>query len=156
MDTITGHPHGRRPAARSSTLATSAVLTTLAALLVLAASGPAAAQGPRAPAVITAFAGHAVVAGRSFDDLNALEAALRPAPPSAIRLDACGAGVTDTVKAIVHRLGQVPLELRAPADDDPACAVNGRPQRTGGPAARSGLAGVDHDAVERHWRALAP
>jgi hypothetical protein len=154
MDTITGHPRGRRQAARSSTLATPVALATLATLATLLA--PAAAQGPPAPAVITAFAGHAVVAGRGFDDLDALEAALRPARPSAIRLEACGAGVTDTVKAIVHRLGQVPMELRALADDDPACAVNGRQYRPGGSPARMGLAGVDHGAVERHWRALAP
>src|SRR5512143_358774 len=95
----------------------------LVGMVLLGASVNAVAQTDR-PLAIAVFADHYIVAGRSYDDLNVLEAAVRRLGVRAVTLDACGAGDALAQRAAAHRLRDLYLEMRVFDRDAPVCAAH--------------------------------
>jgi hypothetical protein len=123
--------------------------------LLLAAALAAAGTSAQAVNVhILVQAGQYIAAGKAFDDLNSLEAAVRASSPNRIQLDACGPAATRALKAAAHRFADRPLALRVLDGAAPGCSAAPvamqAGQRIGTPT------GIDDDAVERYWQQLMP
>jgi hypothetical protein len=134
------------------------IASTAAASVALALAAPgASAQAP--DVFITVFAGHFVAGGKSYDDLDALEVAVRAQRPGAVRLYACGSGTARAQMAAAHRFRQNYLELRVLDAADPPCRTSSAAaaqamtvaQRTGTPPY-----GIDEVAVAQWWYAMMP
>jgi hypothetical protein len=118
---------------------------------------PAAAA---ADVIVTVFAEHYVVDGRAIDDLGALEAALRPTDPGAVRLYACGGGTERAQMAAAHRFRNRYLELRVLDEAAPQCRASsqGVGPRAVLVADRRGNRpyGIDDEAVARWVNLMQP
>ena len=130
-------------------------LTAGGSLLCLAAMSGAAAQEQMIS--IAVFADHYVVAGRSFDDLDALEDAIAPAQPRRVQLAACGDGTARALRAAAHRFRNASLELRTADRRDAACQPASMARamhvsQTAGPRPT----GIYDEAVDRWWNSLQP
>ena len=93
--------------------------------------------------------------GRSFDDLDRLEAEAGRVRPGSVTLITCVPGSARSFKAAAHRFRELPVDsvvLRAEsAACTPATLVSAA--LLGGEARP---AGIDDDAIEAYWRQLAP
>ena len=140
----------------SKQLRTSHLLAAVAAACVLGlAAAPSLAGAPGA--TVGVFAEHYVLAGRSYDDLDALEQAVRAAQPRSIRLDACAAGSEDALRAAAHRFRDTYIELRTAGTDATVCATP-RVALAVPASHRAGPKpyGIDHVAVDQWWHSLMP
>lgn len=111
------------------------------------------AAPPLAVTAIAAHAGHYVVGGRSFDDLNALEAAVREVRPRSLAIVSCEAGAARAWAAAVHRFSDLPLDLHALDASAPACiapAAMRIVQRADAPS------GIDDARVKDYWERVQP
>jgi hypothetical protein len=131
---------------------------------ILAAGGsllwllPIGGAGAQTPAVsVGVFPDHYVAAGRSFDDLNALEDAIAPMRPERVQLTACGDGTARALRAAAHRFRNASLELRTAARGDAACEPGSaaravRVSQIAGPRPT----GIHDEAVDRWWNGMQP
>lgn len=133
------------------------ILAAGSAALSMLAAGAAAAQAP--DVFITVFSEHYVVNGRIVDNLGALEGAVGPVRPGAVRLYACGEGTARAQMAAAHRFRDRYLELRVLDAAEPQC----RPATAAAPRAiavthRSGERryGIDDETVTRWWYSMMP
>ncbi len=118
----------------------------------MAASGATASS----PAVQVAVHPHAVVvAQRSFNDLNAIVAAVHAAGAGSVAVTACGSAAIPAWLATVQRLSDSRLEIDVLDASAPACAVPPGPMRVS-QTTGSALGGVDVVAVECYWRQVQP
>jgi hypothetical protein len=95
-------------------------------------------------------------AGYRFENLAAVEAAVMPRSPQTLRLEACGVGAVETLKAAAYRFRHLALELWMAESGAAGCA---------GPMVAS-LAGfaptadtppdADFRAAERWWQQTMP
>ena len=116
------------------------------------ASNAAAEVGVPPDVTVAVYATHYVLAGRAFDDLDKLSAAIDALSPRSIGIDACGPGTTRALMAAAYRLHARPLHLRAHDRDDVACAKQAMVTL---PVGQRGLR-FDDEAVDRYWRSIAP
>ncbi len=125
----------------------------LAAAVWMAWGGNAAAQ----TLSVGVFADQYIAAGRSYDDLNALEAAVRRLGVTAVRLDGCGAADSIAQRAAAHRLRDLYVEMRVLDRTAPDCeahlAAYVMPARA---LARDEPSGIDRRVVDAWWHALMP
>ena len=130
---------------------------TTASALWLATLGTAVAQSPAPGVTVAVFADHYVLAGRSIDDLDALEDAVTAIRPQRVRIEACGEGTARAQRAAAHRFRNLYLELSAGGADaatcQPASISRAVPvsQRVG-----QRPFGIYDDAVDRWWNNLMP
>lgn len=131
-------------------------LAAMTAMVLVGASFQVGAQSQRLLAV-GVFADQYIVAGRSYDDLNALEAAVRRLDVSAVRLDACGTADPIAQRAAAHRFRDLYLELRVLARDAPVCAgyLSAYVMPAGAGSAGEPT-GIDKVAVDAWWHTLMP
>lgn len=129
-------------------------LGTAAAALCVAITSPASAQTP--VATVAVFADRYVYAGRSFDDLDALEDAVIAAHPRGVRLEACGDGTARAQGAAAHRFRNLYLDLRVSSIDDTTCESASAP-RAMPVSERFGQRpyGVNDEAVDRWWYSIS-
>ena len=116
------------------------------------ACGARAQSGAPSDVRVAIHATHYAVAGRAFDDVNALAVAIEAMRPSSVGIDACGPGTTRALMAAVHRLRDWPLHLRVHDSGEDACA------KQSAVSVRVGLRGLrfDDEAVNRYWSSIAP
>lgn len=136
-------------------IATAAAAAT-AALSTLV-SGAAAADAP--DVFVMVFAEHYVVNGRIIDDIGALESAILPTRPGAVRLYACGSGTARAQMAAAHRFQDRYLELRVLDDAAPQCRTPmALAPRAVAVTHRAGERpyGIDDEAVARWWYSMMP
>lgn len=98
--------------------------------------------------------GHYVVAGKAFDDLNSLEAAVRTGSPETIQLDGCGPAAARALKAAAHRFADRPLSLRVLDASAPVCTAAPVAIQIG--QRMDTPTGIDDAVVERYWQQLMP
>lgn len=103
---------------------------------------------------VAVFAGHYVLAGASFDDLNTLEAQVAKIGPREMRLVDCGPGTSRALMAAAHRFQQLPLYWRVADASDPACTSPARV--TVRAIAGSRPLGIDDAAAGRYWHSISP
>jgi len=130
----------------------------LGGTMALAALVPAPAAAA-ADVIVTVFAEHYVIDGRAIDDLGALENALRPAEPGAVRLYACGGGTERAQMAAAHRFRDRYLELRVLDESSPQCrALQAVRPRAVLVADRRGNRpyGIEDEAVARWLNSMVP
>lgn len=125
-------------------------VATGAGALALGAAALPAAQAPADAVSIAVFADHYVLAGRSIDDLNVLEATLQAAPDRPIQLNQCGSGTARALKAAAHRFRDRPIDIRLPAAEAPQCADAATMRRVVETTKPLPL-GIDDATVERYW-----
>jgi len=103
---------------------------------------------------IAVFADRYASGDRSFDDLDALEKYLTPV--RGVTVLVCGPRATRSLKAVVHRFRQVPVQIRVPDADERDCMS--RPAGLVAVGARTGVRpfGIDDAAVERYWLDIMP
>lgn len=125
-----------------------------AAALCMAITGTASAQTP--VVTVSVFADHYVYAGRSFDDLDALEDAVISAHPRGVRLEACGDRTVRAQGAAAHRFRNLYLDLRVGSIDDTTCASAAAP-RAMPVSQRFGQRpyGINDEAVDRWWYSIS-
>jgi len=116
------------------------------------ASNAAAEAGVPPDATVAVYATHYALAGRAFDDLDKLGAAIDAMSPRSIGVDACGPGTTRALMAAAYRLRARSLHLRAHDRDYVACAKQAMVVPVVG---QRGLR-FDDEAVDRYWRSIAP
>lgn len=131
-----------------------AVVVSALALSLAGAVAGAAAQEPTLIRIVL-IDGQYLLGSRAFDELSALERAVRSRSPRAVQLDACGSAAADGLKAAAHRLAHLTLHLRMLDRADAACAV--RPLATD-TTLRSGPRPSTRDdaAVDAYWRRVMP
>jgi hypothetical protein len=131
------------------------IRAALALPLVLAAAD--AAPAPKPAIIITVFASHYVLGGRSIDDLDRLESAVNATKPRTVTLQACGSKADHAQRAAAHRFRLLELELRFLESHSPACRIS-NPSSSFPASARHGSPplGIDRDAVDRWWHASMP
>jgi hypothetical protein len=129
-------------------------LGAAAAAVWLVSSG--AASTPAAVVPVAVFADHYVLAGRSYDDLDALEDAIAAMHARGVRLEACGENTARAQLSAAHRFRNLYLDLRASGADQAACqpAFVARAVPAG---QRFGLKpyGINDEAVGRWWSAVS-
>jgi len=105
-------------------------------------------------ATVAVHAGHYVIGDRRYDDLDALEAAVRAAHPRAVRIVSCDAGATRAWLAAVPRFDDLVAGLEVPDASHPSCQAVAA-MLVG---ARSGVtpSGIDDAAVKRYWDLRMP
>ncbi|MGE5712573.1 MAG: hypothetical protein ACM32F_01765 [Betaproteobacteria bacterium] len=122
-------------------------------LLAMAAAVVAATT---APSMQVAVHSHACVAGqRTFNDLDALVAAVRASGAPPVAVTACGSASIPAWLATVQRLSDFRLEPGVLDASAPACAIPAGPMRVSQGTGNS-LSGIDPQAVERYWRQVQP
>jgi hypothetical protein len=132
-------------------------LAQVVGLIVASVSLDAGAQTAAQPLPVGVFADQYIVAGRSYEDLDELEGAVRRTGASGVRLDACGAPDSTAQRAAAHRFRDLYLEMHVFDRGAPVCssylAAYLLPAR-----ARSGEepTGIDKAAVDAWWHALMP
>ena len=116
------------------------------------ACGASAQSGAPLDVRVAVHATHYAVAGRAFDEVNALGEAIDAMRPRSVGIDACGSGTTRALMAAVHRLRALPLHLRVHDVGDDACA------KQPVVSVRVGQRGlrIDDEAVNRYWNDIAP
>lgn len=125
--------------------------------LWLGVGGSAAAEATAPDVTVTIFADHYVVAGRTIDDLDVLEAAVSSVRPKAVRLDACGAGTARAQQAAAHRFRNMYMELRMLDAESTTCRSAVVPRAV--PATLrldQRPTGIDDAAVGQWWHELMP
>lgn len=129
-------------------------LPVLAAATALwaVACGARAQSGAPSDVRVAVHATHYAVAGRAFDEVNALAAAIEAMRPNSVGIDACGPGTTRALMAAVHRLRAWPLHLRMHNSGDDACA---KQSAVSAGVGQRGLR-IDDEAVNRYWNSIAP
>lgn len=97
-----------------------------------------------------------IVGDLAFDDLDTLERYITAAPLRSVVLYVCGTRATRSLKAVVHRFRQVPVQMRLPDADDRECMS--RVPLVVAVRERDGQRpfGIDDEAVERYWMDLMP
>jgi hypothetical protein len=125
-----------------------------AAAVLWVSSAAVSAQTPVVPVAV--FADHYVLAGRAYDDLDALEDAIAAMHPRGVRLEACSENTARAQLAAAHRFRNIYLDLRGSGADQAACqpASVARAMPAG---QRFGLKpyGINDEAVGRWWSTVS-
>lgn len=144
-------------------LALVTALATAAPVHAQETNGPIAAaqiaEGMRASNTgldITVFAAHYVLAGKTFDNLDALESAVKVSPSGPVTLTICGPGASRSLMAAAHRFRDGPLYLRVFEMGVAACPAAPSLARHAVQMAAQAPYGIDDEAVGRYWRNLMP
>ena len=121
----------------------------LAAGIALAFPLPGIGADKRAPLTVQIFPVHYTAAGRTFDDLAALERWLRSMPIRTVSLQLCGRQPLTRLLAAVERFQPaypegIRVSALAPADAD--CASSAAAQH----------ADIDYFASDKHGRSILP
>jgi len=120
------------------------------AVAILPASVTTAADG----ATVAVHAGHYVIGGRRYDNLDALESAVRAARPRAVHIVSCEAGATRAWLAAIPRFDDLLIRLDVLDPSHPLCQA-----ATAVPVGmRGGVTptGIDEAAVQRYWDQHTP
>ena len=129
----------------------------MALVIGLSGAGPSGAlPNANVYAIVMVFADGYVVAGRAFDNLNVLEAELQSNGVRGVNLHTCGADVTRSLMAAVHRFHRVPVQIRVFDVDEPECRAPVRSTAHGLAGATQRPFGIDDKAVELFWREAMP
>ncbi len=105
---------------------------------------------------IAVFADRYVVADRAFDDLNLVEKHITATHVRDVLLLVCGPQATRSLKAVVHRFRQLPLQIRVPDLDERDCMSKAPAVLTVGARVGQRPFGIDDAAVERYWLDIMP
>jgi hypothetical protein len=127
------------------------VLALATATLVMAGEPPAP-SGAASYATVIVHATHFAVAGRAFDEVDALGSAIEAQRPHAVAIHACGPGTTRGLRAAVYRLRAWPLVLHVHDRNDAACTGTAAMAL---PVGQRGLR-IDDEAVDRYWSRIEP
>lgn len=140
---MTTRSNSSRPSTRSAIVAITAAIV----------GGVSSAAVPTAPdpTTVAVHARHVTVGGRTYTDLDELEAALRATRPMSLRIVACEAEATRAWLSVVPRFDDVPLLL----DIDPANSACG-PVALPVAAAQGAPSGIDDASVRRYWERRLP
>lgn len=138
--------------ARSTQIYPRAVLC-LPALAIGAASIAFGAthQGERGE--ISVYRQHYVTGGRSYADLDQLEAAVRATRPAFVRIVSCEPEAARAWLAAVPRFDSLPLQLDVIDASSPACRPAAMPA---GASQAIGPTGIDGSAVAKYWEQRMP
>lgn len=142
--------------ARSVASRLSRTATAGALALAFPLAGLAADRTSGATLTVTVHADHYVAAGVSFLELDALDALVKPANPSLVRLEACGPGSARAFLAAAERYGDSRLELNVLAATEPACTAV--PMRAIQVSQAAGAVPVGGSAPtsDRYWQRVMP
>jgi hypothetical protein len=124
----------------------------LATVTLVMAGDPPARPGAASDATVIVHATHFAVAGRAFDEVDALGSAIEVLRPHSVAIHACGPGTTRALRAAVYRLRAWPLHLQVHERSDAACT------RSAALTLRVGQRGlrIDDEEVDRYWNLIAP
>jgi hypothetical protein len=128
---------------------------SFAGVKVLAVAAASVAAISAAAAEVSVHPHACVMNQRSFNDLDALVAAVHAAGGGRVAVAACGSAAIPAWLATVQRLSDSRLEIGVVDASAPGCAVPSGPMRVSQNAGGA-LAGVDPVAVERYWRQVQP
>lgn len=130
---------------------------TIVAALLVCGTGLALAQVPGPGTSVAVFGDRYVWNGQMFDDLDAIDTAMRPRQAPAVTLAPCDAAAGRPLLALAHRLRDLNLALLAASEEWPSCKTASSARPSQGPT-RQGTRphGIDDAAVERWWRSLMP
>lgn len=127
----------------------------LAAFTTANLAGHAAAARSSTKSIIV-LADRYVVAGRAWDNLDALEKHVIASKTARLQLLTCGPGTTRSLKAVVHRFRSLPIDIYPLDADNRACSSVVRiPVAERQPPGERPL-GIDDAAVERYWHEIEP
>lgn len=123
------------------------------AAVVLAAPAALAAHiaGSWQDSAIGVHDGRYIAGGKSYSTLDALEAAVRAARPTTLRIVSCTPAATRSWLAVVPRFEDLPLHLDVSDGSSPACAATTPVSASSSPAP----AGID-PAVQQYWNRRMP
>ena len=128
---------------------------SVAGVTVLAIAAASIAATSVSAAEVSVHPHACVMNQQSFNDLDALAAAVHTAGGGRVAVTACGSAAIPAWLATVQRLSDSRLEIDVVDASAPGCAVPPGPMRVSQRAGGS-LAGIDPVAVERYWRQVQP
>jgi len=103
---------------------------------------------------VMAHSSHYIVGGVAFDDLDALEAAVRAMKPKSLHMNACGGNAAQALQAATVRFRDLPLHLQVFDVSSPICNI--AVARRASQSSALIPTGIDESAVKRYWSEVTP
>lgn len=108
---------------------------------------------PTATLIVAVFSDRYVSAGRTFDDLDTLEAWVNPKSPRIVRLYSCEPAAADPLLAAAHRFRHVYLDLQSSVQGQPRCKAAAAIRTVKiGPASSVSV----NESVSQYWLQVRP